>query len=310
MADAAAIAPRRAGGGRAGMAWLQRTRREGLQNSALLAVPAVAFLLVFFVLPMLRMLQLSIFDPAFTLEHYAEFVDTPAYASVTANTFLLAFNVALICLVLGYPVAYAINSASPQVRRLVIIPVMLPYLTSLMVRTYAWMVLLGREGLLNQALGAFDIGPLKLMNNSFGVYVGMVHVLLPLMILPLSSAMSNIDRRVVRAAHSLGAPPWMAFVRVFLPLSLPGVVAGTSLVFIVALGFFVTPAILGSLENTTISMVIDQQVGVALNWGFAAALGVVLLLATLVALAGAMLLASLLARLLGLGEIRLLGGRA
>jgi ABC-type spermidine/putrescine transport system permease subunit I len=310
MADAAAIAPRRAGGGRAGVAWLRRTRREGLQNSALLAVPAVAFLLVFFVLPMLRMLQLSIFDPAFTLEHYAEFVDTPAYASVTANTFLLAFNVALICLVLGYPVAYAINSASPQVRRLVIIPVMLPYLTSLMVRTYAWMVLLGREGLLNQALGAFDIGPLKLMNNSFGVYVGMVHVLLPLMILPLSSAMSNIDRRVVRAAHSLGAPPWMAFVRVFLPLSLPGVVAGTSLVFIVALGFFVTPAILGSLENTTISMVIDQQVGVALNWGFAAALGVVLLLATLVALAGAMLLASLLARLLGLGEIRLLGGRA
>lgn len=310
MADAAAIAPRRAGGGRAGVAWLQRTRREGLQNSALLAVPAVAFLLVFFVLPMLRMLQLSIFDPAFTLEHYAEFVDTPAYASVTANTFLLAFNVALICLVLGYPVAYAINSASPQVRRLVIIPVMLPYLTSLMVRTYAWMVLLGREGLLNQALGAFDIGPLKLMNNSFGVYVGMVHVLLPLMILPLSSAMSNIDRRVIRAAHSLGAPPWMAFVRVFLPLSLPGVVAGTSLVFIVALGFFVTPAILGSLENTTISMVIDQQVGVALNWGFAAALGVVLLLATLVALAGAMLLASLLARLLGLGEIRLLGGRA
>lgn len=310
MADAAAIAPRRAGGGRAGVAWLQRTRREGLQNSALLAVPAVAFLLVFFVLPMLRMLQLSIFDPAFTLEHYAEFVDTPAYASVTANTFLLAFNVALICLVLGYPVAYAINSASPQVRRLVIIPVMLPYLTSLMVRTYAWMVLLGREGLLNQALGAFDIGPLKLMNNSFGVYVGMVHVLLPLMILPLSSAMSNIDRRVIRAAHSLGAPPWMAFLRVFLPLSLPGVIAGTSLVFIVALGYFVTPAILGGLENTTISMVIDQQVGVALNWGFAAALGVVLLLATLVALAGAMLLASLLARLLGLGEIRLLGGRA
>lgn len=310
MADAAAIGPRRDGAGIGVGAWLRRTRREGLQNSALLVLPALIFLLVFFVLPLLRMLQLSVFDPAFTLEHYAEFVEVPAYASVTANTFLLAFNVALICLVLGYPVAYAINSTSPQVRRLVIIPVMLPYLTSLMVRTYAWMVLLGREGLFNQALDVFGIGPLKLMNNSFGVYVGMVHVLLPLMILPLSSSMTNIDRRVIRAAHSLGAPPWMAFVRVFLPLSLPGVIAGASLVFIVALGFFVTPAILGSLENTTISMVIDQQVGVALNWGFAAALGVVLLLATLVALGGAMLLASLLARLLGLGEIRLLGGRA
>jgi putative spermidine/putrescine transport system permease protein len=308
MAGAAAIAPRQAGG-RTGAAWLRRTRREGLQNSALLVLPAVAFLLVFFVLPMLRMLQLSLFDPAFTLEHYAEFIEIPAYVSVTANTFLLAFNVALICLVLGYPVAYAINSTSPQIRRLVIIPVMLPYLTSLMVRTYAWMVLLGREGLLNQTLGTLGIGPLKLMNNSFGVYVGMVHVLLPLMILPLSSGMSNIDRRVIRAAHSLGAPPRMAFLRVFLPLSLPGVIAGTSLVFIVALGFFVTPALLGSLENTTISMVIDQQVGVALNWGFAAALGVVLLLATLVALTGTMLLASMLARLLGLGEIRLFGGR-
>jgi ABC-type spermidine/putrescine transport system permease subunit I len=310
MADAAAIGPRRADGGSGAVAWLRRTRREGLQNSALLVLPALIFLLVFFVLPLLRMLQLSIFDPAFTLEHYAEFVEVPAYAAVTWNTFVLAFNVALICLVVGYPVAYAINSTSPQIRRLVIIPVMLPYLTSLMVRTYAWMVLLGREGLLNQALGAFDIGPLKLMNNSFGVYVGMVHVLLPLMILPLCSSMTNIDRRVIRAAHSLGAPPWMAFMRVFLPLSLPGVIAGTSLVFIVALGYFVTPAILGSLENTTISMVIDQQVGVALNWGFAAALGVVLLLATLVALGGAMLLASVLARLLGLGEIRLLGGRA
>lgn len=289
--------------------WLKRTRRDGVQNSAILVVPAVLFLLVFFVVPLIRMLQLSILDPEFTLEHYAEFVDVPVYAEVTANTFLLAANVTVICLLLGYPVAYVINSTSARVRRLLIIPVMLPYLTSLMVRTYAWMVLLGREGLINQAFGGLGFGPFKLMNNSMGVYVGMVHVLLPLMILPLSSAMSNIDMRVVRAAHSLGAPPWMAFGRVFLPLSLPGVIAGMSLVFIVALGFFVTPALLGGLENTTISMVIDQQVGVALNWGFAAALGVVLLLSALVALAASMLAASLISRLFGLGQISILGGR-
>src|SRR6185437_7404943 len=173
-----------------------------------------------------------------------------------------------------------------------------PYLTSLMVRTYAWMVLLGRTGLFNQILGAVGIGPLKLMNNSFGVYVGMVHVLLPLMILPLLSAMANIDRRLVPAAASLGAPPWMAFARVFLPLSLPGIIAGTSLVFIVALGYFVTPA-----------MLINEQVGIALNWGLAATLGVVLLLATLVALAAALLMASMIGRALGLGEIRILGAR-
>ncbi len=309
MSGAAAASSQRAAPLRGLSTWLQRTRREGLQNSALLAIPAVLFLLVFFIVPLLRMLQLSILDPDFTLEHYAEFVEVPAYAHVTANTFLLALNVTAICLVFGYPVAYALNSTSPQMRRLIIIPVMLPYLTSLMVRTYAWMVLLGREGLVNEAFATVGLGPFKLMNNSFGVYVGMVHVLLPLMILPLASAMSNIDRRLIRAAHSLGAPPWMAFVRVFLPLSLPGVIAGTSLVFIVALGFFVTPALLGSLENTTISMVIEQQVGVALNWGFAAALGVVLLLAALVTLAAGMLFASLVGRALGLGPARILGGR-
>lgn len=287
--------------------WLTRTRREGLQNSPLLVLPAVIFLLVFFVLPLLQMLQLSLFDPHFTWKHYAEYLEVPAYASVTANTFLLALNVALICLVLGYPVAYAINSTSPQIRRLVIIPVMLPYLTSVMVRTYAWMVVLGRTGLLNQALGAVGIGPFKLMNNSLGVYIGMVHVLLPLMILPLSSAMANIDRRVVRAAHSLGASPCMAFIRVFLPLSLPGVIAGTSLVFIVALGYFVTPALLGNLDDTTISMLINEQVGIALNWGLAATLAVVLLLATIIALGGALLFASTIGRALGLGQIRILG---
>lgn len=309
MTGAAAVSSERASAGRL-TAWLHRTRRDGMQNSALLAVPAVLFLVFFFIVPLLRMLQLSLLDPNFTLEHYSEFVQVPAYAEVTLNTFLLALNVTAICLVLGYPVAYAINSTSPQIRRLVIIPVMLPYLTSLMVRTYAWMVLLGREGLINQGFGAIGLGPFKLMNNSFGVYIGMVHVLLPLMILPLASSMANIDLRLVRAAHSLGAPPTMAFRRVFLPLSLPGVIAGCSLVFIVALGFFVTPALLGGLENTTISMVIDQQVGVALNWGFAAALGVVLLCSALVALAGAMLFASLIGRAFGLGPVRILGARA
>jgi len=307
MAIAAAASGKSAGSGVAG--WLARTRRDGVQNSPLLALPALIFLLVFFVLPLFRMLQLSVFDPDFTLKHYAEYVEVPAYATVTAHTFLLAITVALLCLVLGYPVAYAVNSSSPRIRRLVLIPIMLPYLTSLMVRTYAWMVLLGRTGLFNQILGAVGIGPLKLMNNSFGVYVGMVHVLLPLMILPLLSAMANIDRRLVLAASSLGAPPWMAFARVFLPLSLPGIVAGTSLVFIVALGYFVTPALLGSLENTTISMLINEQVGIALNWGLAATLGVVLLLATLVALAAALLMASMIGRALGLGEIRILGAR-
>ena len=179
-----------------------------------------------------------------------------------------------------------------------------------MVRTYAWMVLLGREGLINKLLGSLGIAKLALANNTFGVYVGMVHVLLPLMILPLLNAMGTIDGRVLRAAQGLGATPWQSFWRVFVPLSLPGMVAGFSLVFIVALGFFVTPALLGGLSDTTVSMLIENQVGVALNWGLASALGVILLLATIVMLAAAMLLVSAVNRTIGIAPLRLLGSKA
>jgi putative spermidine/putrescine transport system permease protein len=257
--------------------------------------------------PLARMLQLSLFDPAFTLAHYAEFLGTGTYMRVMLNTVILAFNVSGICLVLGYPVAYAITSTPPRTRRLFLIPVMLPYLTSLMVRTYAWMVLLGTNGMVNGFLSLLGLGPYKLMNNSLGVYIGMVHVLLPLMILPICNAMQSIDMRLVHAAEGLGATRWQAFVRVFAPLSLPGVAAGTCLVFIIALGFFVTPALLGALENMTVSMLIENQVGVALNWGFAAAIGMVLLIATMATLALAMLAVKAAGRTMASGGVRLLG---
>jgi putative spermidine/putrescine transport system permease protein len=285
-------------------------RRQGIQNSRWLLVPGLLFIAVLFMLPIGRMLELSIFDPGFTLAHYAEFFETPVYVRVMLNTVLLAFNVSLICLVLGYPVAYAINSTSPRVRRLFLVPVMLPYLTSLMVRTYAWMVLLGTTGVVNQFLSLFAVGPFKLMNNSTGVYVGMVHVLLPLMILPVSNTMQNIDMRLVRAAEGLGATPFQAFIRVFVPLSLPGVAAGVCLVFIISLGFFVTPALLGALENMTVSMLIENQVGVALNWGFAAAIGVILLVATTVTIAGALLAVRVVSRAIASGGVRLTGSTA
>jgi putative spermidine/putrescine transport system permease protein len=281
---------------------------RGVQNSRWLLAPAVLFLLFFFVWPLARMFELSFFDPTFTLEHYIEFFSAPTYVRVMLHTVALALNVALICLVLGYPVAYAINSTSPRTRRLFLIPVMLPYLTSVMVRTYAWMVLLGTTGIVNQFLGVCSLGPFKLMNNSLGVYIGMVHVLLPLMILPVCNAMRDIDMRLVHAAEGLGATPLQAFVRVFVPLSLPGVAAGFCLVFIVSLGFFITPALLGALENMTVSMLIENQVGVALNWGFASALGVLLLLMTTVTIAGAMLIVKIASRAFAVGGVRMLGG--
>ena len=284
-----------------------RARRQGIQNSRWLLVPALGAVVLLFLVPLARMLQLSLFDPAFTLAHYAEFLGTGTYMRVMLNTVILAFNVSGICLVLGYPVAYAITSTPPRTRRLFLIPVMLPYLTSLMVRTYAWMVLLGTNGMVNGFLSLLGLGPYKLMNNSLGVYIGMVHVLLPLMILPICNAMQSIDMRLVHAAEGLGATRWQAFVRVFAPLSLPGVAAGTCLVFIIALGFFVTPALLGALENMTVSMLIENQVGVALNWGFAAAIGMVLLIATMATLALAMLAVKAAGRTMASGGVRLLG---
>ncbi len=282
-------------------------RRHGIQNSRWLLAPALAVVVLLFLVPLGRMLEMSLFDPDFTMQHYVEFLGTRTYLRVMLNTVVLAFNVSLICLLLGYPVAYAINSTSKRMRRLFLVPVMLPYLTSLMVRTYAWMVLLGRTGIVNEVFSLFGLGPYRLINNTLGVYIGMVHVLLPLMILPLCSAMQNIDIRLVRAAEGLGATRWQAFIRVFAPLSLPGVAAGTCLVFIISLGFFVTPALLGALENMTVSMLIENQVGVALNWGLAAAIGIVLLVATLATLALAMLIVNTAGRTMAGGGIRLIG---
>jgi ABC-type spermidine/putrescine transport system permease subunit I len=165
--------------------------------------------------------------------------------------------------------------------------VLIPLWTSVLVRTYAWMVLLGREGLLNKLLLYFQLvsQPLSLLYTSKAVVLGMVQILLPFMILPLFSVMKGIDRNLLRASHSLGAGPAQTFLRVYFPLSLPGVVAGFILVFILALGFFITPALLGGRKDIMISMLIETQVRELLNWGFAAALSLVLLLTTFFILA-------------------------
>jgi putative spermidine/putrescine transport system permease protein len=168
------------------------------------------------------------------------------------------------------------------VLRVLLIFIVVPYFTGSLVRTYAWMVLLGREGVVNQLLLRSGLAdrPLPLMYNRFGVLVGMSYILLPYMILALYAVMKGIDPGLLRAARALGATGFQAFCRVFLPLTLPGIGGGTLLVFILSLGFFVTPALMGSPRETMIAMVIENQVGVLLNWGFASALAMVLLAAT------------------------------
>jgi putative spermidine/putrescine transport system permease protein len=259
------------------------SRRSQTRWLLLLAGPLL-FLLTFYFYPIARMLAISFFDPDFTMKHYLHLFKVPAYSRVLIETFKMAASVTSICLVLGYPVAYLLAETTPRVRSILMLLVIMPFMVSILVRTYAWMVILGRHGVINEILmnSGLASSPIRLMHNLFGVYVGMVQVLLPFMIFPLYSIMAGIDKRLMKAAENLGANPTQVFIRIFLPLSLPGVGGGCILVFIIALGFFITPALLGGVSDVMISTFIETQVNTLLNWGFASAMSVVLLIITFV----------------------------
>ncbi len=244
-----------------------------------MAAPGLLLIGVIFLLPLAYMGYLSLTDPTVGIENYLRLVQVPAYLKVTWYTIQTALQVTALGLAISYPVAYTLSSLSPRWANLLLIAVILPYFVSFLIRTYAWMVFLGREGVINTLLrdtGIID-KPLRLMFNTFGVYVGMLNVMTPIMILVLYGVMRGIDRDLVRAARSLGATPFQGFVRVFLPLSMPGVGSACLLVFILSLGFYITPALLGSEQNLMISTLIVAQVNELFNWGFASAISLALL---------------------------------
>ena len=260
------------------------TRRRRLY--LLLLLPGVLYLLVFFVYPMAGMLWRSVSSPGgVTLGLYGRLLREPVYFKVFMTSFEIAFEVTLLTLVLAYPLAYFLARLQPRVTNVLLVMVVLPFFTSTLVRTYSWMVLLGTEGLVNQALVGLRVpgAPVRLLYNRTGVLIGMSYILLPYMILTLYSVMRGIDRGLLQAAASVGAGPLRAFWRVFLPLSLPGVAAGSLLTFILGLGFFITPALMGGARDTMIAVIIEQQVEQLLDWHFASALSTVLLAVTAVA---------------------------
>jgi len=260
------------------------TRRRRLY--LLLLLPGVLYLLVFFVYPMAGMLWRSVSSPSgMTLHFYGRLLREPVYFKVFVTSFEIALEVTLLTLVLAYPLAYFLARLQPRVTNVLLVMVVLPFFTSTLVRTYAWMVLLGTQGLVNQALVGLRVpgAPVRLLYNRTGVLIGMSYILLPYMILTLYSVMRGIDRGLLQAAASVGAGPLRAFWRVFLPLSLPGVAAGSLLTFILGLGFFITPALMGGARDTMISVIIEQQVEQLLDWHFASALSTVLLAVTAVA---------------------------
>lgn len=207
-----------------------------------------------------------------------------AYGGILLRTFNISLVVTLFCLLLGYPLAWWLASLPARKANLLMILVLVPFWTSILVRVAAWIVLLQSEGLVNRGLmgiGLID-SPLALLFNRAGVVIAMVHILLPFMILPLYSVMKNVPATYVRAAVSLGSAPLSAFFRVYVPQTYPGISAGALLVFILSIGYYVTPALLGGADDQMLSYYIARYTNVAVNWGMACALGAVLLTATMV----------------------------
>jgi ABC-type spermidine/putrescine transport system permease subunit I len=248
----------------------------------LLAAPLLLFMLAFYALPVLSMLMRSVNDPVWTLSHFAALAHDSVFLKVFANTLVTSLIVTASTLLLGYPLALSLLRA-PRAAPLILALVLLPFWTSVLVRSYAWMVLLGRHGIINEALLAAGLldAPLRLLNTPLATQIAMVHILLPYMVLPIANALRQIDPSLARAASGLGATPWAGFRQVTLPLSMPGVAAGVLLVFVLALGFYITPAMVGGTREITLSMLIAQQVD-QLNWSNAATLSVVLLATALV----------------------------
>jgi len=243
----------------------------------LLAAPLVVFMLAFYAVPVVAMLMRSVSDPTWTLANYAALPDDPVFLKVFWNTLVTSLIVTAGTLLLGYPVALALVRA-PKWAPVILILILLPFWTSVLVRSYAWMVLLGRHGLINEALLAAGLldRPMRLLNTPLATQIAMTHILLPYMILPIANALRQIDPSLARAASGLGASPFAIFRQVTLPLSMSGVAAGVLLVFVLALGFYITPAMVGGPREITLSMLISQQVD-QLNWAYAATLSAVLL---------------------------------
>lgn len=272
-----------------------------LDRRLLLIAPAVAVLLAFFAYPVVSIVWKAFTEPETGLGNFTELWNDPTTARVVVRTVVNALVVTAVTLVLAYPYAYLMTVVGPKSRAVLLALVLLPFWTSLMARNFAWIVILQEGGPLAEATRALGLGDHVLLGTAAGVAVGMIQVLLPYMVLPLYSSMSGIDRRLLSAAASLGAPWRTCFRRIYLPLSMPGVIAGGTLVFVLSLGFYVTPKLLGSPKESLAAQVIGTKVEKLLDFGGAGALSLVLLAVTALLLVAVSRVARP-AAALGLGE--------
>jgi putative spermidine/putrescine transport system permease protein len=252
-----------------------------------LAAPLALFFLVFFVAPLVQLFVLSLHNDTagvvWGIGQYVHFLTDPFSLSVLGSTLLLGAEVTALCLVLGFPIAWLYHRVGSRVQTLIILIVLLPLLTSVVVRTFAWIVILGRQGIINSTLlsiGAIDT-PIRLLYTQVGVVFALAQVQMPLMTLPLITALGRIDMNLEDASCSLGAGSWRTFWRVVLPLALPGVIAGCTLTYAAAITAFITQSLVGGGQMLFMPMYLYQQASTLQNWPFASAISIIFLLAVL-----------------------------
>ncbi|MGF6261148.1 putative spermidine/putrescine transport system permease protein [Paraburkholderia youngii] len=258
-------------------------RRRRDWRSARLVAPAFLLLVIFFLLPVLSLLLRSILEPTPGLQNYAQLVGSTTYLRVFGNTFLVATVVTAVTLAIGFPTAWLLAVAPRKLSSVLFAILLLSMWTNLLARTFAWMVLLQGTGPINRALMALGLihEPLTLVNNLIGVTIGMTYIMLPFLVMPLHATLRGIDPSTLRAAAVCGASRWQAFWRILVPLAMPGIASGALMVFVMALGYFVTPALLGGPSYMMLAELIAQLVQELLNWGLAGAAAFVLLAVTL-----------------------------
>ena len=247
------------------------------RQAILLALPASLALLVFFIIPMVYILVKTISENGFA--DFVNFFTDPFYLDILWTTVRVSLISTVVSLVLGYPTAYFMARSKSRMKKMMIIIILFPFLVSAVVRSYGWMVLLGQKGIVNQFLLGIGLisEPLKMLNTEFAVIVGMIHLLIPYMVLALLGVLQSIDPNVEYAAYSLGANPLQTFAKVVFPLSTPGIISGCVLVFTMSMTSYVTPKLLGGSKFRMMATMVVQEINVSFDWGAAAAISYILL---------------------------------
>jgi putative spermidine/putrescine transport system permease protein len=260
-----------------------RARRRRDWRNIRLLLPGIVLLVIFFMVPVLSLLLRSVLEPTPGLQNYAQLLGSSTYLRVFGNTFLVATVVTVVTVAIGFPTAWLLAIAPRKLSSLLFSILLLSMWTNLLARTFAWMVLLQATGPINRLLMATGLisEPLALVNNLIGVTIGMTYIMLPFLVMPLHATLRSIDPSTLRAAAVCGASRWQAFWKILVPLAMPGIASGALMVFVMALGYFVTPALLGGARYMMLAELVAQLVQELLNWGLAGAAAFVLLAVTL-----------------------------